>query len=105
MPKITSTASDKQVDAMTTTTNMIPSIASSHQAPFIITAVQRKANTGNFETIDIYCAIGLPVTQELDFSDQEALDHALVAAVDFGMEIASRETGARYKVIKDRLKG
>ena len=29
--------------------------------PVVITAVQRKANIGNYETIDIYCAVSLPL--------------------------------------------
>jgi hypothetical protein len=102
MAKVNSTASDKQTDALTTTTNMLPSVTIT-TSPVVITAVQRKANIGNFETIDIYMAVAMPAP-DLDLTDKDELERALTTAAEYGFSMAARETAQRYHLVKDSIK-
>lgn len=98
MTRITHTASDRNDSALEKTAQVLPQVLVVG-SPMIVTAVQRKANIGNYETIDIYAAIALPVT-DIDLTDKEALEQALVSAAEFGFGVASRECGARYRKVK-----
>lgn len=100
MAKINSNASDKENNSAIEKTTSIMSSISITTDPIVITAVQRKANIGNFETIDIYMAVAIP-QPNLDISDPEALSEALSKAAETGFTIASRETSQRYKLIKE----
>lgn len=102
MARISEGMSDKVNDAADTTTKVMQEVVMSTQ-PVVITAVQRKANIGNYENIDIYVAIAVP-QKDLDVTDKEHLQQSLMEAVDFGMSIAAKETGDRYRKIKDSLK-
>lgn len=102
MAKLSENASDRANDAADTTKKMMESIVIS-SVPVVITAVQRKANIGNFENIDVYVGLAIP-QNDLDLTDKDALRQGLIDAVDFGMSIASMETVERYKKIKDSAK-
>lgn len=102
MPKVSSNASDKQNDAMTSTSNVISSLAITTD-PIVITAVQRKVNIGNFETIDLYMAVVVP-QPELDVLDKDALVAGITKAAELGFNIASKGTGDRYLAVKESLK-
>lgn len=101
MPKINSSASDKEQNTPDTTVNTTNVTMSTD--PVVITAVQRKANIGNYETIDIYMSVAIP-QPGLDVTDKEALREALEQAADFGFGVVSRETGVRYKAVKEAAK-
>jgi len=98
MPRITQTAADRQNDAMTTTSMLIGEVIKS---PTAIVAVQRKANIGNFETIDIYAGVALPLDVKGDF---EFVKEVLTEAIDKGFAFVSEETGERYRKIKETIK-
>ena len=100
MAKINSNASDKQNDAMTTTSNLLDSITVTTN-PVVITAVQRKANLGNFETLDIYMAVAIPQS-DLANMDEATLRESLEKAADFGFSVVGKETGDRYRSIKEQ---
>lgn len=102
MARLANTASDKQTSALEKTSDMMPSVTITTN-PVVITAVQRKANIGNFETIDIYMAVAMPTSMEA-LVDADALETALTQAAEFGFSVAAKETGKRYHVIKDSLK-
>jgi len=103
MPKINSNASDKQQDAMTTTTNLMQNISISSD-PVVITAVQRKANIGNYETVDIYMAVAIP-QKDLNLLDKEMLKEQLAEAADYGFSVVAKTTGEKYLAIKESIKG
>jgi hypothetical protein len=67
--------------------------------PMVICGVNRKANIGNFETIDVYCGVSVPVSRDALESD-EALREAVNEAARIGFEMASQETFDRYNSIK-----
>lgn len=98
MPKLNSNAGDKQVDPMTSTAAIMANVSLTTD-PVVITAVQRKANIGNYETVDVYMAVAIPQAQ-LDLTNKEALAKALNEAADYGFGIVSRATGERYMAIK-----
>lgn len=102
MPKLNSNASDKQIDPMTTTGNVMANVTMTTD-PVVITAVQRKANIGNYETIDIYMAVAIPQSQ-LDLSNKEMLTEALTAAADYGFGLTAKATGDRYVAVKESIK-
>lgn len=101
MARPTLTASDKEKSALQTTAEMMQNIVITTH-PVVITAVQRKANIGNFETVDIYAAVAIPCP-DLDVSDPTTLEAALSAVIERGFHIASGETAARYRLVKASL--
>lgn len=102
MARLATTASDKEKSALETTAEVIQNIVIT-TSPVVITAVQRKANIGNFETIDIYMAIAIP-QNDLDITDKETLEQALSAAAEQGFALVAKETASRYHLVKDSLK-
>lgn len=100
MPKMPSNAGDKQHDAFNTTTLMMENIVSE---PMVITAVQRKANVGNYETIDLYMAVAVPL-KDVNPSDKESLSQAVSDAAMYGFNLVAKETGDRYVAIKESIK-
>lgn len=74
------------------------------QAPMLLAGVNRKINTGNYENIDVYCAISVPLNlvPNGDIAQfYEALREAAATAAEIGFGITSKETGARYQLIKE----
>ena len=70
--------------------------------PVVICGVNRKANIGNFETIDCYSAVAIPVG-EVASDDIDTLVQAVRDAADIGFTLTSSATFERYKLIKDSL--
>ncbi len=102
MPKISSTAHEQTTNtleetALTAVKGMIP-------YPVMVVGVNRKINTGNFENIDVYGGIAVPV-MAFPHEDLEAFKEAAAAAAELGFSVASSETGARYTLIKDMQSG
>jgi hypothetical protein len=67
--------------------------------PMVLCGVQRKINTGNFENIDVYCAVSIPLFCLPD--DAETFFAAVRAAAELGFTLSSQETGERYNVVKN----
>jgi hypothetical protein len=72
--------------------------------PVFICGVNRKVNIGNFENIDVYAGVTIPLVN-IDPSDKEALSEAIKEAAADGFALVSRETGERYTLIKDSQQG
>lgn len=72
--------------------------------PQLICGVSRKVNTGNFENIDVYSGLSIPVFL-LPQDDLEAFKQAVADAAELGFLLASKETGERYTRIKDLQAG
>ncbi len=68
--------------------------------PVFICGVNRKANIGNFENIDIYSGLALPLDGE-SITDIESLKDAITKAAELGFAITSSETFQRYVIVKD----
>lgn len=68
--------------------------------PVVFCGVNRKVNIGNFENLDVYSAIAVPVL-EFPHDDPEAFKEAVEKANEIGFSIVSRETGQRYNHIKE----
>lgn len=68
--------------------------------PVVICGVQRKINIGNYENIDIYCGLALPVDVEADM-DTEAVMTAIEGTIRKAFHVTSSETMERYQYIKD----
>lgn len=101
MPKINKTAqeqsSDSPLDSMVSTIGGSLSITTN---PVLICGVNRKINIGNFENIDVYAGLALPM-ENVDLSDKEALREAIQEAAAYGFALVSKETGDRYSIIKE----
>ena len=72
--------------------------------PVFICGVNRKVNIGNFENIDVYAGVTIPLVN-IDPSDKEALSEAIKEAAADGFALVSKETGERYTLIKDSQQG
>lgn len=103
MAKINTGASDKTNDDLGQKLTPMMSNLTITTNPVVICGVQRKANIGDFETIDAYCAVALPLG-EVSLVDQDALGEAIKEAAAYGFHVTSSETLDRYKIIKESLR-
>ena len=79
--------------------NLMPSII--HGAtPMMIVGVQRKINTGNFENVDIYAGLTIPIMNWPE-EDLEKFKQAVADAAELGFSLISKETADRYALIKN----
>ena len=72
------------------------------QKPVVIAGVQRKINIGNFENIDVYAAVAMPVDVDLEM-DVDSINAVLAQKLDEMIMITSAKTGEKYNVVKDTL--
>lgn len=72
--------------------------------PMLLCGVARKINIGNFENVDVYAAISVPV-MALPGEDLEAFKKAVTEAAELGFHVASKETATRYAQIKEMQRG
>lgn len=68
--------------------------------PVLICGVNRKTNIGNFENIDIYAGLSIPLPNT-SVENVEELKQAIEEAAKIGFNITSTETYARYSLIKE----
>jgi len=101
MPKINKSAQEQSTDSPL---DQVVSLNSGEIAfsssPIFICGVNRKVNIGNFENIDVYAGITLPLNG-VSLDDKEALQLAVQEAAAYGFSIVSKETSDRYSLIKD----
>jgi|688.fasta_scaffold1960889_1 hypothetical protein len=104
MPNISKNAKEQtQNSPLTETIEQSLASISVSTVPVFICGVNRKANIGNFENIDVYSGLALPLTGE-SFDDLESLHEAIQKAAEVGFAITSSETFQRYSLIKDAQK-
>ena len=72
--------------------------------PVFICGVNRKINIGNFENIDVYAGVTLPLG-DVSLEDKEKLQEAVEQAAAYGFSLVSKETGERYLLIKESQQG
>lgn len=105
MPNISKSAQEQSISSpIDQVVNLMAQEITVSTNPVFICGVNRKINIGNFENIDVYAGITIPLT-DVDPSDREALSEAVKQAAADGFAIVSRETGERYSVIKDSQQG
>jgi hypothetical protein len=105
MPKISKTAMEEALDSPVAKTieDSLASIAIS-TVPVFICGVNRKINIGNYENIDVYAGIALPI-DGVSLSDKATLADAIQEAAAYGFSLVSKETGERYHLIKEAQAG
>lgn len=106
MPKITKTAheqsaTDSPIDQVV---NLMAQEISISTNPVFICGVNRKINIGNFENIDVYAGITLPLS-DVSLENKEELRKAIEDAAAYGFSLVSKETGDRYLLIKESQQG
>jgi hypothetical protein len=105
MPKISPDNLPEKVTGVAgTVENMLANLVITTN-PVVITGVNRKTNIGNFENIDLFLAIAIPMTTEASLEDPEAFEAAITRAAEVGFGAASRETWNRYEIIKASQEG
>jgi len=105
MPKITKTAMEQSIDSpIDQVVNILSSEISISTNPVFICGVNRKINIGNFENIDVYAGITLPLN-DVSLEDKAKLTEVIEAAAMYGFSVVSKETGERYQLIKESQQG
>jgi len=105
MPKISKSAHEQSIESpIEQVVNLMAQEISISTNPVFICGVNRKINIGNFENIDVYAGVTIPLVG-VDVSDQEALAEAVRSAAAEGFAMVSRETGERYTLIKESQQG
>jgi hypothetical protein len=96
MPRISNNAKDEDslvAEAIERSVKLMPGVQ-------FYAGVSRKANVGNYETIDVYSGICLPIGLDVDLTE-EGLRLIASEAADIGFSIVSAETWDRYSLIKE----
>ena len=105
MPKLNKSAQEQSTDSpLDQVVNLLSNEVSLTSSPIVICGVNRKINIGNFENIDVYAGVTIPL-HGVSFVDKEALTAAVEEAVAYGFSLASKETGERYMLIKESQQG
>lgn len=73
-------------------------------SPVFVCGVNRKINIGNFENIDVYAGIAIPLN-DCSIEDKEELSNVIQDAAAYGFSLVSKETGDRYLLIKESQSG
>ena len=105
MPKINKTAMEETNDSPLP--NMVTNLGGDltiSTNPIFICGVNRKINIGNFENIDVYAGITLPL-HDVSLDDKETLQNAIQDAAAYAFSLMAKETGERYLLIKDSQQG
>jgi hypothetical protein len=104
MPKITQNAFEQSTGSpIVEAVSANPSLSIS-AIPVFVCGVNRKINIGNFENIDIYAGISLPLNN-VSLDDKESMAKAIEEAAAYGFSLVSKETGDRYTLIKESQSG
>lgn len=101
MAKLSSGAVDKTMEDLETKLTPVVASLSVTTQPVVICGVQRKVNTGNYENIDVYAAVAMPVVLS---EDPEETMELIKETIEEAFRITSQETYDRYRMIKDSAK-
>jgi len=101
MPNINENTSDKIVNKGSDLMNEATMTAATTQMPVITCGVNRRINLGNYEHLDIFSGLSLPLDTELT---QDLLEKVTNKIAE-GMNIVSRETNERFQMITEAQTG
>ncbi len=96
MPNISHENKEQSEDHFVKHVNNIPVVGT---VPVLVVGVNRKTNIGNYENIDIYAGLTIPLSPEA-IENFDALRELVAEAADHGFNITSLETFKRYDAIK-----
>lgn len=99
MPGIKQNAADKANDLSDQLVTLLQNVQITQQ-PVVIAGVQRKINIGNFENIDVYCAVALPIDISHCVSDEDIAE-TVDKHLDHILHIASKKTSEKYNLVKN----
>lgn len=100
MPGLNKGAAELSQDNMSDHTNKtLVDIAYHATSPVVICGVNRRLNVGNYEHVDIYAGVSIPLVGVLP-EDVDTLKKAVEDGIALGMQMASEETGKRYHELK-----
>lgn len=85
-------------------TNLASEILSTSPTPIFICGVNRKINIGNYENIDVYAGITLPLGN-VSIEDKAELEQAIHDAASYAFSLMAKETSQRYNTIKESQQG
>jgi hypothetical protein len=100
MPKLNKNALEETNNILETLG--IEAVKASISVPILFCGVNRKVNTGNFENLDVFAGLGVPV---ISFPWQENFKEAVADAAQLGFSLTSKEAGERYNQIKELQSG
>jgi hypothetical protein len=106
MPKVTKSAIEESENHLANQGNetLNKNVSTTH--PTVVCGVSRKVNIGNFENIDIYAGLSIPVEAlPSDFDDFDGFSTHVKDVIDKGFALASKEVSDRYHYIKDLQSG
>lgn len=89
-------------DAVSNETKAFDSISKDQGS--LTCGVSRKINIGNFENIDVYCSVTLPVDL-VRVEDMTQLKETIEVVAAEGFNMTSKETTSRYELISQLTKG
>ena len=89
MPKINRSAQEESLGSpIEQAVNLVSGEISVSSTPVLICGANRKVNIGNFENIDIYAGITVPLSG-VDVTDKEAMAEAVKEAAAYGFALVS----------------
>lgn len=104
MPKISQNATEQTNGALASSIeSALPNLIIA-TSPVFICGVNRKINVGNFENVDIYAGLSLPLTAGIGIENEEELHKAVNNAANIGFAMTSQQTYERYLAIKNAQK-
>lgn len=102
MPKISPNAQDQERESVMEKTNQALTHVKRTEST-LVCGVGRKINVGDFENIDVYSSITLPLDLE-GVADLDDLKSIIEEVAEHAFEVVSKETGQRYRLIKEKMR-
>lgn len=81
--------------------NIVNTVHTTSGNAALVCGVNRKVNVGNYETVDVYCSITLPIPNINGLMSAEELKPIIEDAAMTGFSLVSREVNDRYNLIKN----
>lgn len=95
MPTKNKNANEQTTNNFNDETNEALTKAIVNNSVYVSCGVNRRVNLGNFEHLDIYAGVAMPID-----ADVEQITNDISDAIAQAMRIASLETNERYQAIK-----
>jgi hypothetical protein len=95
MPTKNKNANEQTTNNFNDETNEVLTKAIVNNSVYVSCGVNRRVNLGNFEHLDIYAGVAMPIDANV-----EQITNDISDAIAQAMRIASLETNERYQAIK-----